>query len=372
MIRIAHVLCPVDFSEISQHALDHAAAIARWYEARLTLLYVFANLPTMDLPPLVLEDADRERLLSDLRRMAAAVPRDVPVEFRIQEAGFVHEEILAQLGATHADLLVLGTHGRSGFQRLFLGSVTEKVIRKTTCPTLVVPPRAPDVPAGSPIQFRRILCAVDFSESSLDALAYAINVAEEADAQLTLLHVVEFPPVLTEEPTMPAVDLSRVREAAASDARRKLQELIPEAGPHLLHRGHGGRRRSSVSRDTPAGHRAAVGSDRDGRSWTRRTRSAGLRLDDAPRHSRVNVPRPHRPAVVENGHVSRRGGACHGGSLRAWRRIGAGQGGACLRAIDGAAGGARRSTMLRAGQPLAGCVWRWTSASRSACAWRAR
>ena len=228
MIRIAHVLCPVDFSEISQHALDHAAAIARWYEARLTLLYVFANLPTMDLPPLVLEDADRERLLSDLRRMAAAVPRDVPVEFCIQEAGFVHEEIVAQLGATHADLLVLGTHGRSGFQRLFLGSVTEKVIRKTTCPTLVVPPRAPDVPAGSPIQFRRILCAVDFSESSLDALAHAINMAEEADAQLTVLHVVEFPAMLNEEPTLPAVDLSRLREAAASDGRRKLEELIPE------------------------------------------------------------------------------------------------------------------------------------------------
>ena len=228
MIRIAHVLCPVDFSEISQHALDHAAAIARWYEARLTLLYVFANLPTMDLPPLVLEDADRERLLSDLRRMSAAVPRDVPVEFSIQEAGFVHEEIVAQLGATHADLLVLGTHGRSGFQRLFLGSVTEKVIRKTTCPTLVVPPRAPDVPAGSPIQFRRILCAVDFSESSLDALAHAINMAEEANAQLTVLHVVEFPPILNVEPTMPAVDLSRLREAAASDGRRKLEELIPE------------------------------------------------------------------------------------------------------------------------------------------------
>ncbi len=228
MIRIAHVLCPVDFSDNSQHALDHAAALARWYEARLTLLYVFANLPTMDLPPLVLEDADRERLLSNLRRMAAAVPRDVPVEFHIQEAGYVHEDILVQLGETHADLLVLGTHGRSGFQRLFLGSVTEKVIRKATCPTLVVPPRAADVPAGSPIQFRRILCAIDFSESSLDALSYAINMAEEADAQLTLLHVVELPPVLIEESTMPALDLSRVRGTAATEARRRMHELIPE------------------------------------------------------------------------------------------------------------------------------------------------
>jgi nucleotide-binding universal stress UspA family protein len=229
MIRIAHVLCPVDFSEISQHALDHAAAIARWYEARLTVLYVFANLPTMDLPPLVLEDADRERLMTDLRQMAASVPREVPAEFRIEEAGYVHDEILSQLGATHADLLVLGTHGRSGFQRLFLGSVTEKVIRKASCPTLVVPPRAPDVPAGAPIQFRRILCPVDFSESYLEALAHAITMAEEADAHLTLLHVVEFPPVLLEEPTMPALDLSHVREAAAADARRRLYDLIPES-----------------------------------------------------------------------------------------------------------------------------------------------
>jgi len=225
MIRITQILCPVDFSEISRHAIDHAAAIARWYEARLTLLYVFANLPTMDLPPLVLEDADRERLMTDLRRMAAAVPREVPVDFRVQEAEYVQAEILAQLGVTHADLLVLGTHGRSGFQRLFLGSVTEKVIRRATCPTMVVPPRAPDVPAGAPIQFRRILCAVDFSESSLEALAYAITMAEEADARLTLLHVVELPPVLVEEP---ALDLSRVREAAAADARRRLHDLIPE------------------------------------------------------------------------------------------------------------------------------------------------
>jgi nucleotide-binding universal stress UspA family protein len=182
----------------------------------------------MDLPPLVLENADRERLMSDLRRMAAVVPRDVPVEFSIQEAPYVHEEILGQVGARHADLVVIGTHGRSGFQGLFLGSVTEKVIRKATCPTLVVPPRVPGVPASAPIQFRRILCPVDFSESSLDALAYAINMAEEADAQLTLLHVVELPPVLIEEPTMPALDLSRVREAAVADARRKLHELIPE------------------------------------------------------------------------------------------------------------------------------------------------
>lgn len=228
MIQITQILCPVDFSDISQHALDHAAAIARWYDARLTVLYVFANLPTMDMPPLVLEDADRERLIGDMRKMAARVPSQVPLDFRLQEAGYAHDEILAELAATHADLLVLGTHGRSGFQRLFLGSVTEKVIRKAPCPTLVVPPRAPDVPPEATVEFRRILCAVDFSENSLDALAYAINVAEEADARLTLLHVVELPSVLTREPPVAGIDVTRIRDAAAVDARRRLHDLIPE------------------------------------------------------------------------------------------------------------------------------------------------
>lgn len=228
MTRITRILCPVDFSEISQHALDHASAIALWYQARLTVLYVYANRPTMDLPPLVLEAADRERLLSDLRQMAAAVPREVEVEFRVEEADSAHGEILAQLQVTHADLLVLGTHGRSGVERLFLGSVTEKVVRKAPCPTLVVPPRAPDVPAGTPIQFHRILCAVDFSDSSLHALAYAISLAKEADARLTLLHVVEFPAALMQEQAILEKDVSRIRDAAAAGARRRLNDLIPD------------------------------------------------------------------------------------------------------------------------------------------------
>ena len=221
------ILCPIDFSDISRHALAHAAAIAHWYEARLTLLYVFVNLPALDLPPVVLEDSDRERLLDQMREFAAGVPREVKVDCLLQEERLVHDAILAQADATHADLLVLGTHGRSGFQRLFLGSVTEKVMRKAKCPTLIVPPRAPDIAADAPVEFHRIVCPIDFSEGSLAALEYAINLAEEGDGHLTLLHVTELPAALTQEPYVIEDEIARMHESSVH-ARHKLADLIPE------------------------------------------------------------------------------------------------------------------------------------------------
>jgi nucleotide-binding universal stress UspA family protein len=227
-MKITQILCPVDFSDVSQHAVDHAAAIAHQYQARLTLLHVFVNRPAMDLPPLVLEDADRERLRTAMRGMAGRVPADVRVDVHLQEAEYVHDAVLGQLAATGADLLVLGTHGRSGFQHLFLGSVTEKVIRKASCPTLVVPPRAPDVAPDAPVRFRRILCAIDFSESSLTALTYALSLAGEAGAHLTLEHVIEIPPELRENAMAPDFDVDRIRATAEADARRRLCELIPD------------------------------------------------------------------------------------------------------------------------------------------------
>ena len=90
---IERILCPTDFSDISQHALAHAAAIARWYKARLTMLHVFVNLPTIDVPPLVLEEEDRARLIAQMREFACIVPRDVPVDYVVREAGLVHDAI---------------------------------------------------------------------------------------------------------------------------------------------------------------------------------------------------------------------------------------------------------------------------------------
>ena len=73
---IERILCPIDFSDTSHHALAHAAAIARWYEARLSLLYVFVSLPTVDVPPVMLDEDDRERLIAQMREFASRTHQD--------------------------------------------------------------------------------------------------------------------------------------------------------------------------------------------------------------------------------------------------------------------------------------------------------
>src|SRR6266498_1634568 len=99
MIQITRVLCPIDFSEFSHRALDHAAAIAGWYQASLTVLYVFANLPAMDLPPSVMDGDERERIMTEMRQFTAHLPPDVRIDLQIREASDIHREILAQAEA---------------------------------------------------------------------------------------------------------------------------------------------------------------------------------------------------------------------------------------------------------------------------------
>ena len=93
-------------------------------------------------------------------------------------------------------MLVLGTHGRSGFEHLVLGSVAEKVVRKAKCPVMTIPRAAPDAAQAVPGLFHQIIAGVDFSDASLHALKHALSLAQEADAHLTVLRVVEVPRAL--------------------------------------------------------------------------------------------------------------------------------------------------------------------------------
>jgi nucleotide-binding universal stress UspA family protein len=225
MTRISHILCPVDFSEGSRHAVARAAALARRYRAGLTLLHIFVSRPAMDVPPLVLDPSSRQQLIDELRELADAAANGVHVDCQVRQGEFADLAILDCIDDQDPDLLVLSTHGRSGPRRLFLGSVAEKVLRRAHCPTLVVPPRVPPVHEDV-ATFTRILCAVDFSESSTAALAQALDLAVEGTT-LTLLHAVELPPVLPDLP--PGTDFSAMAQRLEADAHARLQALIPAA-----------------------------------------------------------------------------------------------------------------------------------------------
>jgi len=223
-MNIARILCPTDFSEASAHAVDLASMIAGWYKARIAALHVVsaaAVLPEFSLSP---DSSFDEAALGALRtateaRFSEAVRAGLGIDVFL-EVGSPAALILDKAATLPSDLIVMGTHGNSGFQHLVLGSVTERVLRKAVCPVLTVPPRAH---ATSRIPFTQLLCAIDFSESSMAALSFAFSLATESDARLTMLHVLEWP---WEEPPPPRLEDLPIEQGAALAEYRRYREKM--------------------------------------------------------------------------------------------------------------------------------------------------
>ena len=239
MIEIRNILCPVDFSDFSERAHDLALAVAGRYGSQVTVLHVYPGAPPFayaaGVPPLgtLLTPAERERLTSDLRRFAnGGETSHVHVQPVVREGDTVRE-ILDVAASVKADLLVVGTHGRSGFERLLLGSVTEKLLRKACRPVLTVPGQTQDTPQARPELFKRILCPIDFSSCSMAGLRYAMSIAEENDAELVVVYVVpnDLVPLPGQSPsdgpdqTISIADFFIRRE---EHVRRLLAEAVPQ------------------------------------------------------------------------------------------------------------------------------------------------
>jgi len=216
-IALNNILFATDFSPCSNAALPYALAVARRFAATLHAAYVkpteaeifFASPESW---PKVAEDEDKSvrAYIVELEKQFQGLPHDV-----LTPRGNVADALAQIIEETQIDLLVLGTHGRSGVSKLFMGSIAEEIFRRAACPVLSVGPHVSSKLDGV-IQFQHIVFATDFSEVSLAALPYAVSLAEEDQAQLALLHVVE----------QPAAGIADLKGVKASLMLR-LGELVP-------------------------------------------------------------------------------------------------------------------------------------------------
>lgn len=190
MLSINRILWPTDFSTGASHAFPHAALLADWHDADLHILNVLEGkgkaqltmeeqfpVPKGSLVDLIEEDGS---LSIDLETLSIAQHQE--------DTGSPAQTIISYAEESDIDLVVAGTRGRRGLQRLLLGSVAEEVVRTAPCPVLTV--RAGDrrTSAGA---VRNILAPVDFSEGSDMAVQHAKEIALTYGAQITLLHAVE-------------------------------------------------------------------------------------------------------------------------------------------------------------------------------------
>jgi nucleotide-binding universal stress UspA family protein len=220
MISITKILCPVDFFPASDAAFDHAVSLAANYDARVHLLHVITPLlPTAyeyAIDTAAIMDSLEKNAAEELGKLAARAREAgvfVDTEIRI---GDVYDEIKHAIEDERPELLVMGTHGRRGVERWFMGSTTEKMLRHSPVPMLTISSTGEKVTTTP--RFHRILVTTDFSDGTPDALAYAFSVAQENDARITLLHVIHDA----------AADVSgKYRDSLVKGVEKQLADLVP-------------------------------------------------------------------------------------------------------------------------------------------------
>lgn len=288
------ILCPVDFSLGSQQALLPAIRLANESAAELVLAHVWY------VPPLVYADeppfpADTLQAMIDDQRhgLAAAAAEASRLGARRVTTKLLTGVPWAQLvELLHDDaafgLVVMGTHGRTGLDRVMMGSVTEQVVRHAPCPVLTVPAR------GQASAFRHVLCPIDFSENSRRAVALAGELAAAGGAGITLLHSIELPVSYSGEPRVEGFAEALDRQAARllEDWARDLRARVSVPVTTRSRIGSPGAQILAVLDDDPTLDLVVMGSH--GRTGLRRV-LLGSVAEKVVRHARcpVAVARTH-------------------------------------------------------------------------------
>lgn len=201
-VSFANILYATDFSPAAEAALPYALAIAKRYDSKVFAVHVVAPDSYTFVPSSVVRAVD-EQTKDAIARLKDRL-KDFPHEMILQE-GETWAVMTGVVKEKEIDLLVLGTEGRTGLEKYLLGSTAEAIFRQADCPVLTVGPHtSKDVERLS--QMREIVYATDFTPESFAALPYAVSLAQENAAHLTLLHVIDRPKAHNIEPLNHIVD----------------------------------------------------------------------------------------------------------------------------------------------------------------------
>jgi nucleotide-binding universal stress UspA family protein len=220
--KVRNILYLTDFSEPSEAALSFATMLGRGYAAKVHALHVLMPAPfgymTPGLTTVALE-AEEENAQAEMQKVESGL---AGLEYKtLVERGIeIWPAVRRAIEDDDVDLIVLGTHGRTGAEKLLLGSVAEEIFRRSPVPVLTIGPGVRrSVHNGG--RFRRVLFATDFSPESLAGAPYAVTLAQENQARLLLLLVMR-------KPSPANVDDTRLFEMSAAEAMHRLYEIVPK------------------------------------------------------------------------------------------------------------------------------------------------
>ncbi len=230
-VDFKNILCTTDLSDFSNYTLPYGAALAHEFGATLYLCHAI-NLPSVAAiyGNVYIDPVEEQRRSQEfVLKLFDDLMQGQSVNWEpLLPLGPAAEEIVRLATDKKIDLVISATHGRSGIKRLVLGSVTQRLMRTLPCPLLVI--RGPSheflQPGDPAFRFHRILVGCDFSEDSSLAFAYGLSLAQEFQAELHLVHVIE-PPVYVDM----VQEHARMAEEAPLLLETRLQEKLLEQLP---------------------------------------------------------------------------------------------------------------------------------------------
>jgi nucleotide-binding universal stress UspA family protein len=226
-----HLLCPVDFSDTSRKALAWSSRFSTEIGARLTVLHVI-DTTVLSVGNLVAAPD----VFTELRERADESFALLKKDPGLKHASFetvegVPEDVIVKAAMDRgSDLVVMGTHGISGFERFFLGSVTEKVLHRIRVPLLTLSPSVEEKRTSGAGQ---ILMAVDLGRETQAVLRHGVELAKHFHAKPIALHAVARPYVLLNEGSfepLGQMEVERLTDALTAKRRKDLEAVLPDSG----------------------------------------------------------------------------------------------------------------------------------------------